>query len=307
MLINGQWTQRWHPFQAKDRAGRFVRQESSFRRWVGENPELPAVPGRYRLYVTYICPWASRVLMVRALKGLEDIIPVTVLEPWLSDEGWRFGTGLNASGSDPELDAQYLHELYSTADATFSGRATVPVLWDREQRSIVNNESAELVRMLGTVFDRVGGNPAVQLYPTGLRDEIDSLNDRMYRRLNNGVYRAGFASTQGAYEEAVEQVFAELDDLEERLSDGRPYLHGERLTESDVRAFVSLVRFDLAYYGLFKCNLRPLRSYRALSAFVDRVENIPGVADTVHRDHIKHGYYSIRALNPTGIVPVGPT
>lgn len=304
MLIEGKWTADWQPVQAKDDEGRFIRQRSSFRHWVGT--DVPAERGRYRLYVALICPWASRALLVRKLKGLEDIIPVTVVEPWLTDQGWRFGTYPGASGSDPERGATYLHELYTHADDGFTGRATVPVLWDRERGTIVNNESADIIRMLGSAFDEVGGDPTVDLYPETLRTEIDELAPRVYRRLNNGVYQAGFASSQAAYEEAVTNVFDELDALETMLGDGRPYLLGERFTELDVRAFVTLVRFDAAYHGLFKCNLRTLASYPRLQAYLERTYAVPGVADTVSIDHIKQGYYSVAALNPSGIVPAGP-
>lgn len=306
MLINGQWTERWQPVQAADDRGRVVRQRSSFRGWIGRAegdapPRFPATRGRYRLYVALVCPWASRVLMVRALKGLEDIIPVTVVEPRIDDQGWRF-----CPSGEPELDARYLHQLYTRADPRYTGRATVPALWDRETRTIVNNESADLIRMLGRAFDGIGGDPRVDLYPEALRAEIDRLAPRVYGRLNNGVYRAGFASTQLAYEEAVTDVFAELDALERMLEDGRRFLLGERLTELDVRVFVTLARFDLAYVGLFRCNLRTLAAYPRLRGYAGRVLELPGIRATVDVEHIKRGYYSIRALNPSGIVPAGP-
>lgn len=304
MLIEGKWTADWQPVQAKDDEGRFIRQRSSFRQWVGA--DVPAERDRYRLYVALICPWASRALLVRKLKGLEDVIPVTVVEPSLTDQGWRFGSYPGASGPDPERGATFMHELYTHADAGFTGRATVPVLWDRERDTIVNNESADIMRMLGSAFDEVGGDPTVDLYPEHLRPDIDELAPRLYRRLNNGVYQAGFASSQAAYDEAVTNVFAELDALETMLDDGRSYLLGERFTELDVRAFVTLVRFDAAYHGLFKCNLRPLASYPSLQAYLERTYALPGVADTVSIDHIKQGYYSVAALNPSGIVPAGP-
>ncbi|MEM9068755.1 MAG: glutathione S-transferase C-terminal domain-containing protein [Myxococcota bacterium] len=305
MLVDGRWTQDWHPYQSKDGEGRFLRQRSSFRERVG-SPQHPAEPGRYRLYVALICPWASRTLMVRALKGLRALVPITVVEPFLTSEGWRFGAFPGASGDDPERGARAMHELYTYADPHYTGRATVPVLWDSAEQTIVNNESVDIVRMLNSAFDDVGANADVDLYPRHLRDAIDRLAERMYRRLNNGVYRAGFASTQSAYDEAVRDVFAELDALDTQLSDGRSFLLGDALTELDVRAFVSLVRLDVAYFGLFKCNLRPLASYLHLATYCERILAIEGIRETVNLEHIKRGYYSIEALNPSGIVPVGP-
>lgn len=312
MLVNGKWTANWDPVQAKDEAGRFVRQTSSFRNWI--TPDGSAGPtgtggfkaeaGRYHLYVALICPWASRTLMIRKLKKLEDMISVTVVEPFLTDQGWGFGD-YPGSEQDPLFDAKFMHEIYTRADPTFTGRATVPVLWDTMNDTIVNNESADIVRMLNTAFDHLVG-PTVDLYPADLAPEIDALNPELYDRLNNGVYKAGFASTQAAYDEAVTGVFAMLDQLEHQLGDGRVYLFGDRLTETDIRLFVTLVRFDAAYHGLFKCNIRRVADYPALTRLMKRILAIPGIADTVNVDHIKTGYYSIKALNPTGIVPVGP-
>lgn len=308
MLVRGKWTENWQPVQAKDEKGGFVRQTSSFRNWVTADGAagptgtggFKAEAGRYRLYVALICPWASRTLIGRTLMGLEAAIPVTVVEPELSEQGWRFG-----AERDPAQGAAHLHELYSAADAEFTGRATVPILWDSATGTIVNNESADILRMMTTGF---GGLATRQpdLYPESLRPEIDMLSDWIYPRLNNGVYRAGFATTQLAYDEAVTGVFAALDTLEARLADGRAFLFGPALTETDIRLFVTLVRFDAAYHGLFKCNLRRLADYPRLSAWLERVLDVPGVAGTVNLDHIKRGYYSIRALNPTGIVPAGP-
>lgn len=312
MLVNGKWTAKWDPVQAKDDQGRFVRQTSSFRHWItpdgapGPTGEggFAAEPGRYHLYVALICPWASRTLMVRKLMGLEDIIDVTVTEPFLTDEGWGFGTYPGAS-EDPLMGARFMHEIYTRADPAFTGRATVPVLWDKVRGTIVNNESADIIRMMGTAFRHLTG-PTIDLYPADLAPEIDALAGELYDQLNNGVYKAGFATTQAAHEEAVRGVFAMLDKLEARLSDGRHYLFGERLTEADIRLFVTLVRFDAAYHGLFKCNLARLADYPHLSAYLARVLALPGIAETVSIDHIKQGYYSIKALNPSGIVPVGP-
>ena len=311
MLVNGRWSAAWHPLQAKDAKGGFVRQTSSFRHWVtpdgspGPTGEggFPAAAGRYHLYVVLTCPWASRTLIARALKGLEQVVPVTVLEPALTDQGWRFGDDATCR-PDPLHQANHLHELYALADPTFTGRATVPVLWDKERDTIVNNESADIVRMLNAGFGTLA-DPAVDLYPEPLRAEIDALNERIYPRLNNGAYRAGFATTQEAYEAAFGEVFAALDELEDRLQ-GRRYLAGDRLTETDIRTFVTLVRFDVAYHGLFKCNRRRIADYPNLSAYLERMLAVPGIAGTVSLDHIRRGYYSIKALNPNGIVPIGP-
>lgn len=312
MLVNGKWTTDWQPVQATDEKGGFVRQVSSFRNWVTPdgsagptgNAGFAAETGRYHLYVALICPWASRTLIVRKLKKLDDIISVSIVEPVLTTEGWRFGD-YPGSTRDAVNGATYLHELYTRADPSFTGRATVPVLWDRKTGTIVNNESADILRMLNAGFGDLADN-TIDLYPVALRDEIDALNDRIYSRLNNGVYRAGFATTQLAYEEAFHDVFAMLDELEQRLADGRRFLFGEFFTESDIRLFVTLIRFDPAYYGLFKCNLRRIADYPGLHGYLGRVLAFPGVQDTVNIDHIKRGYYSIEALNPTGIVPIGP-
>jgi putative glutathione S-transferase len=312
MLINGQWTADWHPVQAKDDKGGFVRQISSFRNWVtpdgaaGPTGEggFAAEPGRYHLYVALICPWASRTLIGRKLKKLEHAISVSVVEPALTDQGWRFGDYPGAT-RDAVNGASYLHELYTRAEPNFTGRATVPVLWDKARGTIVNNESADILRMVNAGFGELA-DPTYDLYPEHLREEIDALNALVYPRLNNGVYRAGFATTQVAYEEAFEGVFGMLDDLEALLSDGRAFLFGDRVTEADVRLFVTLVRFDAAYHGLFKCNLLRIADYPALSRYIERVLALPGVRDTVSIDHIKRGYYSMKALNPTKIVPVGP-
>lgn len=312
MLVKGKWTADWHPVQSKDDKGRFVRQTSSFRHWITPSGEagpsgeggFKAAAGRYHLYVALICPWASRALMVRKLKKLEDVIDVTVVEPFLTDQGWCFGDYPGAQ-RDPLLGAAYMHEIYTAADPAFTGRATVPVLWDTRRGMIVNNESADVIRMLNSAFDAFG-DTSVDLYPEDLRAEIDALNSELYDRLNNGVYKAGFASSQEAYDEAVANVFETLDAMEARLSDGRSYLFGDRLTETDIRLFVTLVRFDVAYHGIFKCNIRRISDYAALSAYTDRMLAIPGIRETVNLDHIKAGYYSIKALNPSGIVPAGP-
>ncbi|MFG6159504.1 glutathione S-transferase family protein [Halomonas sp. 1390] len=312
MLVNGVWQENWQPVQAKDEQGRFIRQTSPFRHWItpdgapGPTGEggFKAESGRYHLYVAYICPWASRALMVRALKGLKDVIDVTVVNPRLTDQGWQFG-GYPGADEDTLNGARYLHELYTRADPQVSGRATVPVLWDKRTGTIVSNESADIVRMLNGAFAGIK-EQGPDLYPADLAVEIDALNAYLYADLNNGVYQAGFASSQQAYEEAYGKVFTALDEMEARLADGRPYLFGERLTETDLRLFVTLVRFDAAYHGLFKCNRNTLRAMPNLQAYMHRILALDGIAETVHLDHIQAGYYSIKALNPTGIVPVGP-
>jgi putative glutathione S-transferase len=310
MLVNGKWTANWQPVQAKDDQGRFVRQVSSFRNWITADGSpgptgtggFKAEAGRYRLYVGLICPWASRTLMARKIKGLEALIPVTVVNPVLTDEGWAFG-GYPGADPDPLHGATHMHKLYTRADDDFTGRATVPVLWDTVTDTIVSNESADIVRMFDTAFaELVPGKPL--LYPADLAPEIDALNAEIYDSLNNGVYKAGFASTQAAYDEAVAGVFAMLDTLEARLTGN--YLFGDRFTETDIRLFVTLIRFDAAYHGLFKTNLRRIADYPRLQAYMERVMRLPGVAETVDIGHIKAGYYSVKALNPPGIVPAGP-
>jgi putative glutathione S-transferase len=315
MLVDGKWAEKWRPEQAKDEKGGFVRQESRFRNWItadgspgpaGEGG-FPAEAGRYHLYVSLGCPWASRTLIVRKLKGLEDAISVLVVEPFLTDEGWRFG---DFPGADRDTlnGATYLHEVYTKANPHYTGRVTVPVLWDKERQTIVNNESSEIIRMLNGAFGkfaRKGIENRIDLYPPEFAAEIDALNEPIYRKLNNGVYRTGFATTQEAYEDGFRDVFEMLDELEQRLA-GRTFLVGERLTETDVRTFVTLVRFDNAYHGVFKCNRQRIADYPNLTAYLKRILAIPGVRETVSIEHIKKGYYSIKALNPNGIVPLGP-
>ncbi|UJW84991.1 glutathione S-transferase family protein [Devosia sp. SL43] len=311
MLVDGKWTENWQPVQASDAKGGFVRQISGFRHWV--TPDGSAGPtgdagfaaeaGRYHLYVALICPWASRTLIARKLKGLEHLISISVVNPRLSDHGWAFG-GYPGADLDALNGASFMHQIYTKADPHYTGRATVPVLWDKKLGTIVNNESADIVRMLNSGFGDLASGP--NLYPEALRSQIDALNADIYPRLNNGVYRAGFAVTQLAYEEAFDDVFSMLDSLEKRLQAGEPFLFGNAVTEADIRLFVTLVRFDAAYHGLFKCNLRRLADYAALSIYLATMMAVPGVAETVSIEHIKAGYYSIKALNPNGIVPKGP-
>ena len=315
MLVNGQWQNDFHPVQGIDSEGGFVRDVSRFRNWItpdgsaGPSGEggFKAEAGRYHLYVALICPWASRTLMVRKLKGLEDVISMTVLDPVLTEKVWRFGgqsDSLPGTDADPLFTSEYLYEIYLQAKPDYTGQITVPVLWDKQRNTIVNNESSEIIRMLNDGFGQLAEHD-IDLYPGELQRQIDDVNDRLYDRFNNGVYRAGFATTQSAYEKAANEVAASLDYLEKRL-EGQDYLVGNRLTEADIRAFVTLIRFDLAYYSLFKINIRQLRDYPNLSAYLQRIYEIRGIDETVNADHIKAGYYSIKALNPTGIVPLGP-
>lgn len=312
MLVNGKWAAQWHPVQATDEKGGFVRQTSSFRSWITPDGEpgitgaggFKAEPGRYHLYVALICPWASRTLIARKLKGLQDVVGISVVEPWLLDEGWHFGD-YPGSNRDAVNKAEWVHQLYTQADNNFTGRATVPVLWDKKTRTIVNNESADIVRMFNSGFGELASSE-FDLYPVELRQDIDQLNSEIYPKLNNGVYRTGFATTQQSYLEAYSDVFEMLDRLEQRFSDGGLFLVGDNITEADIRLFVTLIRFDAAYYGLFKCNRNQLREFPYLNRYLKRVLTVPGVRGTVNIDHIKQGYYSIKALNPNMLVPAGP-
>jgi len=313
MLVDGKWDAEWQPVQAADAKGRFVRQDSVFRDWItpdgtpgpeGQNA-LPAAAGRYHLIVAYICPWASRTLMARALKGLEEVISISVVDPRLSDQGWKFGDFPGSNPNDELIGTTHMHGFYTHSDPHVSGRATVPVLWDKQSNRIVNNESADILRILNSGFSKFSST-GVDLYPEAMRADIDALNIQLYDNLNNGVYKAGFASTQFAYEEANDQIIAMLDKLEDLLSDGRRFLLGDAITEADLRAFVTLIRFDAAYVGLFKTNRRRIADYPNLQRFLKTTLDIPGIRDTVRIDHIKAGYYSIKSLNPSGIVPAGP-
>ncbi len=311
MLINGKWTENFDPIQGSDEDGRFLRVTSSFRNWItadgSAGPDGQAAskaePGRYHLYVALICPWACRTLMGRKLKKLEQVITVTVVEPRLTEQCWRFGDYPGAQ-RDPLYHLEYMHQIYSMADPHFTGEVTVPVLWDKKRNTIVNNESADILRILNSGFGELADR-RIDLYPPVLQNEIDEMNQRLYDSFNNGVYQAGFAQTQQAYDQAVSNVFETLDFLEQHLR-GRQYLLGEQLTEADIRAFVTLIRFDIAYYGLFKTNLKSISDYANLFSYMQRLYYYPGIAERVNFDHIKQGYYSLRVLNPTGIVPTGP-
>ena len=289
-----------------------MRQPSEYRNWITPDGAagptgdagFRAAPDRYHLYVSYACPWAHRTLILRALKGLEQMIPISVVNWKLGAEGWSFQPGPGVI-PDPLHSATVLSQIYRADPRPFDGHATTPLLWDKQQARVVSNESADIVRMFNSAFDALGAQPG-DYYPAPLRGQIDALEETIYGSLNNGVYRAGFARSQAAHEEAVRQVFAQLDELEGRLARQR-YLFGGRFTEADVRLFVTLVRFDAAYHGHFKCNLRRLIDYPALWAYTRDVFQITAIRGTVQLDHIKHHYYeSHPALDPTGIVPVGP-
>ena len=309
LLINGVW-QEQEPAPAKD--GTFERRDSAFRNWITPDGRpgptgqdgFRAMAGRYHLYVSLACPWAHRMLIMRSLKGLQDIIPVSVTHWLMAENGWTFRAGEGVI-PDPLYNSHYVYELYARADAEYTGKATVPILWDQHTQTIVNNESADIIRMFGLAFDHAGAKPG-DYYPAPLRSEIDTINLRVYDTLNNGVYKAGFATTQAAYEAAVVPLFETLDWLESRLSQSR-FLCGEALTEADIRLFTTLVRFDTVYNGHFKCNIRRIIDYTNLWAYTRDIFQFPGIAETVDFDHIKRHYYmSHRRINPTGVVPVGP-
>jgi putative glutathione S-transferase len=310
LLVEGVWKD--EGYDTRTTGGRFVRRESQFRSWVtadgapGPSGEggFRAEAGRYHLYVSLACPWAHRTIIFRGLKGLEKLVGLSVVHWENLAQGWSFEPGPGVI-PDTVNGARHLHEVYTKARPAYSGRVTVPALWDKERATIVNNESSEIIRMFNSAFDGVGAAPG-DYYPAGLRAEIDAVNARVYETLNNGVYRCGFATAQEAYDEAVVPLFGTLDWLEERLAK-RHYLCGDRLTEADWRLFTTLVRFDAVYYSHFKCNLRRLADYPNLWAYTRDLYQHPGVAETVNFDHIKRHYYgSQRRVNPTGIVPRGP-
>ncbi len=308
-LVEGVWRDIW--YDTKSTGGKFVRANSKFRNWItadGANAPsgeaFKAEVGRYHLYVSYACPWAHRTLIARKLKGLEDMIGVSVVNHFMGAQGWTFHEG-DGVIPDPVLDAEFLHELYTAADLRFSGRVTVPVLWDKKTGTIVSNESSEIIRMFNSAFDHLGAKPG-DFYPEALRDEIDEVNERVYHTVNNGVYKCGFATTQQAYEEALVALFDTLNWLEERLSNQR-YLVGSQITEADWRLFTTLVRFDAVYVGHFKTNLRRIVDYPNLWAYTRELFQVPGVRGTVNMHHIKQHYYgSHESINPTRIVPMGP-
>ena len=298
MLVDGQW----RDDSAERSGGAFIRPDSSFRRWITADGSsgFPAAAGRYHLHLALACPWCHRTLLFRLLKRLQKVVSVSFVQPLMLENGWSFAR------PDPLTGARHVYEIYQRADAGYTGRATVPILWDKDTGTIVNNESADIIRMLDKAFDAFT-DERTRYYPTELAAEIDALNARIYDTVNNGVYKAGFATRQEPHEQAVKALFETLDWLEERLS-RRRYLLGDRLTEADWRLFPTLARFDAVYYGHFKCNLRHLYEYPALWDYTRALYQVPGVSETVDLADFKTHYYgSQRRVNPSGIVPLGPT
>lgn len=302
MLVNGMWVDR----RPADVAGRFVRPDSQFRSVItaGGSSGFKAEPDRYHLYVAYGCPWAHRSLIFRKLKGLEGMISVSVAIPGNRENGWEFADHFPGSTADSVNGFKYMYEAYAAVEPDYTGTATVPTLWDKKTRTIVNNESPEIIRMFNSAFDGVGAKRG-DYYPSALREEIDRINEFVYHHINNGVYRTGFAVSQVAYDEAVQKVFFGLDWLEQRLA-GQRYLVGTVITEADWRLFVTLVRFDAVYHALFKCNVRPISSYPNLQNYLLDLYQVPGISDTVKLDHIVIGYYRNVRVNPNGIIPTVP-
>ncbi|MBE1301577.1 MAG: glutathione S-transferase family protein [Alteromonadaceae bacterium] len=302
LLVDGKWQDVWYDTKSSD--GKFVRQPSKFTNWVGGDSEFAAESGRYHLYVSLACPWAHRTLILRKLKGLEQHISVSVVHPDMMEQGWKF-EDYPAATEDHLFAARHLHEIYTRAQSDITTRVTVPVLWDKKTQQIVNNESEQIVRIFNTAFNQLTGNTD-DYYPESLQSQINDINTFVYDSINNGVYKAGFATTQEAYEEAVYALFAGLDKVEQILSEQR-YLVGKEITEADWRLFTTLIRFDAVYVGHFKCNLRRIEDYPNLSNYLRDLYQHPGVAQTVNMDHIKrHYYYSHGMINPTRVVPAGP-
>ncbi|CYX05782.1 glutathione S-transferase family protein [Streptococcus suis] len=310
LLQDGKWVDQW--YDTKSTGGKFVRTVTQFRNWITPDGQagptgeggFKAESGRYHLYISLACPWASRTLIMRKLKGLEDHISLSVVHPLMLENGWTFEDGPGVI-QDTLFNSDYLYQVYLKANPTYSGRVTVPVLWDKKTNTIVSNESAEIMRMFNSAFNDITENYD-DYYPANLQAEIDAMNDFVYPNINNGVYKAGFSTSQAVYEKEVKNLFAALDKLEEHLAD-KDYLVGNRLTEADIRLFTTLVRFDPVYFGHFKCNIKALVDYPNLWDYTKRIYNHSGIAETVDFDHIKQHYYgSHKTINPTGIVPVGP-
>ena len=310
LLVDGQWQDKWYDTEAS--GGRFVREDAGFRNWVTADGSagptgvggFKAEANRYHLYVSLACPWAHRTTIYRKLKGLEDMISLSVVHPFMGDKGWTFAEGAGVI-ADPIVNASYLYEVYVAAKPNSTGRVTVPILWDKKTNTIVSNESSEIIRMLNSAFDEVGATD-VNFLPKALLAEIDTINEFVYSAVNNGVYKAGFATTEAAYKEAVVTLFDALDTLEARLADQR-YLLGDTITEADWRLFTTLVRFDAVYVGHFKCNIRRIVDYPNLWGYLRDLYQVPGIAETVSIEHIKAHYYTSHAnINPTRIIPVGP-
>ncbi|ETF00629.1 glutathione S-transferase [Advenella kashmirensis W13003] len=310
LLVDGKWHDQW--YDTKKTGGRFVRGDAQFRNWVTPDGRagasgkdgFKAQAGRYHLYVSLACPWANRTLILRALKGLEQMISVSVVNPYMGENGWTFQPGPGVV-ADPVGHADFLYQIYQRAQSDYSGRVTVPVLWDLERNTIVNNESAEIIRMLNSAFDSIGATPG-DYSPAALLPGIDKVNTQIYDNINNGVYKTGFATDQAVYEKEVSNVFAALDELEIKLGKQR-FLLGDTVTEADWRLFTTLIRFDPVYHGHFKCNLRRLVDYPNLWSYTRELYQWPKVASTINFDHIKQHYYrSHHTINPNGIVPLGP-
>lgn len=298
LLVEGKWQDKW--YDTDSTGGKFVRKESHFRNWIGADG-FKAERGRYHLYVSLACPWAHRTLILRKLKGLEDFISVSIVESGMHQNGWEFSEEL----PDHLYSKKFAHQLYTKADEKYSGRVTVPILWDKKNQTIVSNESSEIIRMLNSAFDEIGAKQG-DYYPQELRESIDEINKRVYSEINNGVYKSGFATKQDVYEENVIQLFKALDWIEDILAEKR-YLTGDSITEADWRLFTTLIRFDAVYVGHFKCNLKRIEDYPNISNYLRELYQVPGVAETVSMTHIKRHYYeSHSTINPTGIVPMGP-
>lgn len=297
LLVDGKWVDQW--YDTKSTGGKFVRPDSAFRGVLGSD-KFPAEANRYHLYISHACPWAHRTALFRTLKGLENLISISVVEPFMGGNGWSFGADQDALNHK-----KYLHNVYTLADPTYTGRVSVPVLWDKKSKTIVNNESSEIIRFFNTAFEDLVGK-GHDYYPKDLQPQIDDINDFIYNAINNGVYKVGFATSQDVYNTEVTTLFDALDTLEERLGKQR-YLVGDVLTEADWRLFTTLLRFDPVYVGHFKCNLKRIVDYSNLSNYLQELCQIKGVKETIHMDHIKTHYYTSHpTLNPTGIIPKGP-
>ncbi|MFE2776785.1 glutathione S-transferase family protein [Aerococcus urinaeequi] len=310
LLVDGVWKDQW--YDTESTGGRFVRKDSQFRNWIttdgapgpsGEG-DFKAEAGRYHLYVSLACPWASRTLMLRKLKGLEDMISISIVNPIMLENGWTFAPDQGVI-PDPILNADFLHQVYTHADPNYTGRVTVPVLYDKEKDTIVNNESSDIMLMLNSAFDEIGAIEG-DYYPEELRDQIKEMDDFVYPNINNGVYKAGFATDQAVYEEEVSHVFDALEKLDGILAD-KKFLLGDKLTTSDIRLFPTLIRFEHVYYGHFKCNIKHLTDFENVWRYTREIYNMAGISDTVDFYHIQHHYYgSHPTINPNGIIPAGP-
>jgi len=304
LLVEGKWIDQW--YDTKLTKGAYVRKDSSFRHWIKSDGSSAFKPekDRYHLYVSYACPWAHRTLILRKLKKLEDVISISIVDSIMLENGWEFHDS-PGSITDNINQKEFLYEIYKLADPEYSGRVTVPVLWDKKEKTVVNNESSEIIRMLNSEFNEYADN-SVDYCPEDLRNEIDEVNSFVYDNINNGVYKCGFATTQEAYENAFNNLFGALNKIEEKLTDN-DYLVGNKLTEADWRLFTTLIRFDPVYVGHFKCNLKRIADYKNISKYLKHLYNVPGVKETVNFDHIKRHYYmSHKTINPTGVVPAGP-